>query len=61
MKKTMENLKSAFAGESQANRKYLAITKKAEQEGNTQIVKLFKAAALLKQFTLITIYELWAE
>jgi rubrerythrin len=45
MDKTDENLKNAFAGESQANRRYLAFAKKAEQEGFTQIAKLFKAAA----------------
>jgi rubrerythrin len=45
MTKTIENLKAAFAGESQANRKYLAFSKKAEQEGYPQIAKLFRAAA----------------
>ncbi|HIJ08634.1 TPA: rubrerythrin family protein, partial [Candidatus Bathyarchaeota archaeon] len=45
MAKTDENLKSAFAGESQANRRYLAFAKKAEEEGFTQASKLFKAAA----------------
>jgi rubrerythrin len=45
MAKTDENLKVAFAGESQANRRYLAFAKKAEQEGFTQVAKLFKAAA----------------
>jgi rubrerythrin len=43
--KTLENLKEAFAGESQANRKYLAFAKKAEEEGYVQIARLFKAAA----------------
>ena len=43
--KTDENLKAAFAGESQANRRYLAFAKKAEEEGFTQASKLFKAAA----------------
>lgn len=38
-------LKEAFAGESQANRKYLAFAKKAEQEGYPQAAKLFRAAA----------------
>ena len=33
MPNTVENLKSAFAGESQANRKYLAFAKKADEEG----------------------------
>lgn len=43
--KTDENLKAAFAGESQANRLYLAFSKAAEQEGFPQIAKLFRAAA----------------
>jgi rubrerythrin len=42
---TAENLEAAFAGESQANRKYLAFAKKAEQEGKPQVAKLFRAAA----------------
>jgi rubrerythrin len=42
---TMDNLKEAFAGESQANRKYLAFAKKADAEGHTQIAKSFRAAA----------------
>ena len=45
MTKTDENLKAAFAGESQANRLYLAFAQKAEEEGFTQAAKLFKAAA----------------
>lgn len=45
MSKTSENLMAAFAGESQANRKYLAFAKKAEQEGFAQIGRLFRAAA----------------
>ncbi|SHN48936.1 rubrerythrin family protein [Desulfovibrio litoralis] len=45
MSKTQENLMAAFAGESQANRKYLAYAKKAESEGFTQVAKLFRAAA----------------
>jgi len=46
LNKTSENLKAAFAGESQANRTYLAFAQKAEKEGLPQIAKLFKAAAL---------------
>ena len=42
---TAENLKEAFAGESQANRKYLAFAKKAEQDGFKQVARLFRAAA----------------
>lgn len=45
MSKTMNNLAEAFAGESQANRKYLAFAKKAEQDGFPQVAKLFRAAA----------------
>lgn len=45
MSKTLDNLMAAFAGESQANRKYLAFAKVAEKEGQTQIAKLFRAAA----------------
>jgi rubrerythrin len=43
--KTEKNLQEAFAGESQANRTYLAFAKKAEQEGFIQVAKLFRAAA----------------
>jgi rubrerythrin len=43
--KTNENLEAAFAGESQANRKYLAFAKKAQDEGRSQVAKLFRAAA----------------
>ena len=42
---TSENLQEAFAGESQANRTYLAFAKKADAEGRPQIAKLFRAAA----------------
>jgi len=45
MPTTQENLATAFAGESQANRKYLAFAKKAEQEGFPQIARVFRAAA----------------
>ncbi len=45
MTTTNENLATAFAGESQANRKYLAFARQAEKEGLPQIAKLFRAAA----------------
>jgi rubrerythrin len=45
MAKTDQDLKDAFAGESQANRKYIAFSKKAEQEGYKRAAKLFRAAA----------------
>ena len=43
--KTENNLLEAFAGESQANRKYLAFADKADVEGQKQVAKLFRAAA----------------
>ncbi|MDI6761655.1 MAG: rubrerythrin family protein [Thermodesulfobacteriota bacterium] len=45
MSKTEQFLKEAFAGESQANRKYLAFAGKADQEGYPQVARLFRAAA----------------
>ena len=45
MPTTNENLAVAFAGESQANRKYTAFARQAEKEGFPQIAKLFRAAA----------------
>ncbi|BFR48990.1 rubrerythrin family protein [Nitratidesulfovibrio sp. HK-II] len=45
MSKTHENMMAAFAGESQANRKYLAFAKQADKEGLPQVAKLFRAAA----------------
>ncbi len=45
MSNTQENLQEAFAGESQANRRYLFFADKAEKEGHPQIAGLFRAAA----------------
>ena len=45
MSKTEKNLAEAFAGESQANRKYLAFAKQAERDGFKQAARLFRAAA----------------
>ena len=45
MSQSEQNLKDAFAGESQANRKYLAFAKQADKEGYPQAAKLFRAAA----------------
>ena len=45
MSSTQENLQSAFAGESQANRRYLFFAEKAEKEGHPQIARLFRAGA----------------
>lgn len=45
MSKTEEALKEAFAGESQANRKYLAFAAQADKEGHPQAARLFRAAA----------------
>lgn len=52
MNKTEANLKEAFAGESQANRKYTAFSKKAEQEGFKNVARLFKTAAEAEQIHL---------
>lgn len=43
--KTDDNLSQAFAGESQANRKYLFFAEKADKEGQPQVARLFRAAA----------------
>ncbi|MDD3308284.1 MAG: ferritin family protein [Acetobacterium sp.] len=43
--KTLNNLMEAFAGESEANRKYTAYAKKAEADGKMNAAKLFKAAS----------------
>lgn len=45
MATTESNLKEAFAGESQANRKYLAFAKKAEADGFANVARLFRTAA----------------
>lgn len=45
MKTTTDNLKEAFAGESQASQKYLAFSRKAEKEGFKNIATLFRTAA----------------
>jgi rubrerythrin len=45
MSQTEKYLKEAFAGESQANRKYLAFAEKADREGYRQVAKLFRATA----------------
>jgi rubrerythrin len=45
MPTTQDNLKEAFAGESQANQKYRAFAKKAEKEGFPNIARLFLTTA----------------
>ena len=45
MSKTQGNLQAAFAGESQANRRYIFFADKAEEDGYPQIARLFRAAA----------------
>ncbi len=45
MYKTEGNLQAAFAGESQANRRYLFFADRAEKEGYPQVARLFRAAA----------------
>ena len=43
--KTHDNLKAAFAGESQANRRYLYFANKADVEGQTEVATLFRSTA----------------
>jgi rubrerythrin len=45
MANTNENLKAAFAGESQASRKYLYFAEKADKDGQPQVARLFRAAS----------------
>ncbi|MBI2865985.1 MAG: rubrerythrin [Chloroflexi bacterium] len=45
MSRTEESLKAAFSGESQANRKYTAFARKADEEGYPEIANLFRATA----------------
>lgn len=45
MTKSFDDLMAAFAGESQANRKYLAFAKKADEDGFKQVATLFRAVA----------------
>jgi rubrerythrin len=45
MEETSKNLKEAFAGESQTNRRYLAFAAQAEQEGYRQVARLFRGLA----------------
>lgn len=49
MSETEKHLKEAFAGESQANRKYTAFAAKADKEGFTQAARLFRAAAAAEE------------
>ncbi len=43
--KTLDNLKTAFAGEAQANRRYLYFSRKADEEGYPEVAALFKGIA----------------
>jgi len=43
--KTLENLRTAFAGESQANRRYTYFSRKADEEGYPEVAALFKSIA----------------
>ncbi len=50
MANTSDNLREAFSGESQASTRYLAFARKAEQEGQSQVAKLFRAASMAETF-----------
>lgn len=54
MGKTKENLKEAFAGESQAFSRYMAFAEKADQEGYAGAARLFRAAAKAEMFHAIS-------
>jgi len=49
MPTTNDNLKTAFAGESQANQKYLVFAKEAEKEGFDNVAKLFRTTAMAER------------
>jgi rubrerythrin len=55
--KTLDNLMEAFAGESQANRKYLAYAKQAEKEGKLNAAKLFRATADAETLHSLRLFE----
>ncbi len=55
--KTLNNLMEAFAGEAQANRKYLAYAKKAEKDGKLNAAKLFRAASDAETLHALKHYE----
>lgn len=57
MSKTDKNLMDAFAGESQANRKYLAYAREADEEGMAQVAKLFRAAAAAETVHALTHFK----
>ena len=55
--KTLKNLMAAFAGESEANRKYTAYAKKAEQDGKLNAAKLFRAVITSYSIHYTKLYE----
>lgn len=57
MSKTEKDLMDAFAGESQANRKYLAYAREAEKQGLKQVAKLFRAAAASETIHALTHFK----
>ena len=61
MSKSSDGLKAAFAGESQANRKYLAYAKKADDEGFPQVAKLFRAAGAAETVHALTHFRTLGE
>jgi len=61
MTKSYDDLMAAFAGESQANRKYLAFAKKADDEGFTQVARLFRAAAAAETVHALTHFRTTGE
>ena len=50
--KTEDNLKAAFAGESQANRRYLYFAQKADVEGHNDVATVFRSTAEVKRMNI---------
>ena len=57
--KTEQNLKDAFAGESQANRRYLYFASKADVEGYNDVATVFRSTAKVKPATLTVTWNTW--
>ena len=58
--KTEQNLKDAFAGESQANRRYLYFANKADVEGQNDVAMLFRSTLKVKRATPTATLNSWS-
>ena len=57
--KTEENLKAAFAGESQANRRYLYFAQKADVEGYNDVSAVFRQRLKVRQVMHMATLSIW--